>query len=279
MAIDKRQRFENSASYFACPICQEPLDKVDNSLKCTNNHTYDLSKFGYVNLLGGKKVDDHYSKASFENRKLILENGFYDHILKAVEEAVSQYPEAKTLLDIGCGEGFYSRQLLQNTDKEILAFDISKDSVQIAAKSDSTHRGKWFVSDLAKLPLQNGCADIILDIFSPANYGEFKRVLSDRGYIIKVIPTAEHVKELRDKASAQLNQKDYSNQKIIDHFKEYFDLVVQEEVTATNACSEKERQAFIKMTPLLFNVDDSLIDWTDVTELTVSALVLIGKHK
>ena len=103
--------------------------------------------------------------------------------------------------------------------------------------------------------------------------------MSDRGYIIKVIPTAEHVKELRDKASAQLNQKDYSNQKIIDHFKEHFDLVVQEEVTATNACSEKERQAFIKMTPLLFNVDDSLIDWTDVTELTVSALVLIGKHK
>jgi len=111
MAIDKRQRFENSASYFACPICQEPLDKVDNSLKCANNHTYDLSKFGYVNLLGGKKVDDHYSKASFENRKLILENGFYDHILKAVEEAVSQYPEAKTLLDIGCGEGFSCKTL------------------------------------------------------------------------------------------------------------------------------------------------------------------------
>ncbi|CRH93051.1 Ribosomal RNA large subunit methyltransferase A [Chlamydia trachomatis] len=277
--VDKRQCFENSAMFFACPICQNVLEKVENSLKCANNHTYDLSKFGYVNLIGGKKVDDHYSKKSFENRQLILDKSFYEPVLKAIERLVDQHPQVQTILDIGCGEGYYSRQLLQTRDKEILAFDISKDSVQIAAKSDRTYRGKWFVSDLAHLPVQDGKIDLILDIFSPANYGEFQRVLAEDGLILKVVPTADHVKELRAKANDQLQQKEYSNQKIIDHFQESFDILFQEEVSQTTACSAAERQAFIEMTPLLFHVDSSQIDWSDVTEITVSALVLVGKAK
>ncbi|MBY5035008.1 methyltransferase domain-containing protein [Streptococcus gallolyticus] len=277
--VDKRQRFDNSADFFACPICRQALEKDGNSLKCASNHTYDLSKFGYVNLLGGKKVNDHYSKESFENRKLILENGFYEHILTAIEEILSDYPQVKTLLDIGCGEGYYSRQLLQKTDKEILSFDISKDSVQIAAKSDQTYRGKWFVSDLANLPIQLGKMDVILDIFSPANYGEFKRVLAEDGLLIKVIPTAEHVQELRAKVRDHLQEKEYSNQKIVAHFQESFEIVTQKEIVKTTACSAEERQAFIDMTPLLFNVDTSQIDWSDVDRISVGAMILVGKVK
>jgi len=45
----KLQRFA-SASAFACPICQENLTLIESSLKCSNRHSFDLAKFGYVNL-------------------------------------------------------------------------------------------------------------------------------------------------------------------------------------------------------------------------------------
>nr|MBW8204275.1 rRNA (guanine-N1)-methyltransferase [Streptococcus oralis] len=45
----KLQRFA-AATAFACPICQENLTLVESSLKCSNRHSFDLAKFGYVNL-------------------------------------------------------------------------------------------------------------------------------------------------------------------------------------------------------------------------------------
>ncbi len=72
----------------------------------------------------------------------------------------------RSVLDIGCGEGFYSRKLAEKMDLDILAFDISKDSILLAAKSDSTKSVKWFVGDLTKLPIQDKTIDGILDIFS-----------------------------------------------------------------------------------------------------------------
>ncbi len=208
MLVDKKWRFEDSASYFACPKCQNPLIKESNSLKCSDNHCFDLSKFGYVNLLGGKKIDEHYDKKSFENRQLVLENGYYNHILEAISKVLENNSQFHSVLDIGCGEGFYSRQLVNKYEKTFLAFDISKDSIQLAAKSDQSRLVKWFVSDLANLPIQDSSIDIILDIFSPANYKEFRRVLSDDGILVKVVPVAEHVQELREKASQYLKQED-----------------------------------------------------------------------
>lgn len=279
MLVDKKWRFEDSASYFACPKCQNPLIKESNSLKCSDNHCFDLSKFGYVNLLGGKKVDEHYDKKSFENRQLVLENGYYNHILEAISKVLENNSQFHSVLDIGCGEGFYSRQLVNKHEKTFLAFDISKDSIQLAAKSDQSRLVKWFVSDLANLPIQDSSIDIILDIFSPANYKEFRRVLSDDGILVKVVPVAEHVQELREKASQYLKQKDYSNQKILDHFRENFEIISEQKVVQSYNCSQQERQAFIDMTPLLFNVDKTTIDWASISEITVGALIVIGKKR
>ena len=185
----KLQRFA-SATAFACPICQEKLPLVASSLKCSNHHSFDLSKFGYVNLAPQIKQSANYDKENFQNRQRILEAGFYQAILEAVSDLLSNSKNAKTILDIGCGEGFYSRKLQEShPDKTFYAFDISKDSVQIAAKSEPNWAVNWFVGDLARLPIKDASMDILLDIFSPANYGEFRRVLSKDGILIKVIPT------------------------------------------------------------------------------------------
>lgn len=273
----KLQRFQ-TATAFACPICQEALDLVQQSLACPNRHSFDLSKFGYVNLAPQVKASKDYNKENFQNRQLVLENGFYDHILNALSECLSPLAHPVNILDIGCGEGYYSRSLQErHPDHSFYAFDLSKESIQLAAKSDQEWKVKWFVGDLANLPLLDQSMDLLLDIFSPANYQEFKRVLAPDGRLIKVIPTATHLQEIRQKVKDHLDQVDYSNEQIIQHFSDHFTIEntihCQERLELTPAL----REALLSMTPLLFHVYPAQIDWTDLTQVTISATILIGR--
>ena len=273
----KLQRFA-SATAFACPICQENLTLVESSLKCNNRHSFDLAKFGYVNLAPQIKQSANYDKENFQNRQQILEAGFYQAILDAVSDLLASSKTTKIILDIGCGEGFYSRKLQErHPDKTFYAFDISKDSVQIAAKSEPNWAVNWFVGDLARLPIKDASMDILLDIFSPANYGEFRRVLSKDGILIKVIPTKNHLKELRQKVQDQLIKKDYSNQDIKNHFQEHFTILSSKTASLTKPITAEQLQALLSMTPLLFHVDQTKIDWSQLTEITIEAEILVGK--
>ena len=273
----KLQRFA-SATAFACPICQENLTLVESSLKCSNRHSFDLAKFGYINLAPQIKQSANYDKENFQNRQQILEAGFYQAILDAVSDLLANSKNAKTILDIGCGEGFYSRKLQErHPDKTFYAFDISKDSVQIATKSEPNWAVNWFVGDLSRLPLQDASMDILLDLFSPANYGEFRRVLSKDGILIKVIPTKNHLKEIRQKVQDQLTNKDYSNQDIKNHFQNNFTILSSQTASLTKTITVEQLQALLSMTPLLFHIDQTKIDWSDLTKITIEAEILVGK--
>ena len=273
----KLQRFA-SATAFACPICQENLTLVESSLKCNNRHSFDLAKFGYVNLAPQIKQSANYDKKNFQNRQQILEAGFYQAILEAVSDLLASSKTTTTILDIGCGEGFYSRKLQEShSEKTFYAFDISKDSVQIAAKSEPNWAVNWFVGDLARLPITDASMDILLDIFSPANYGEFRRVLSKDGILIKVIPTKNHLKEIRQRVQDQLTNKDYSNQDIKNHFQEHFTILSSQTASLTKTITTEQLQALLSMTPLLFHIDQTKIDWSDLTEITIEAEILVGK--
>lgn len=273
----KLQRF-TSATAFACPICQENLTLLETNFKCCNRHSFDLAKFGYVNLAPQIKQSANYDKENFQNRQQILEAGFYQAILDAVSDLLASSKTTTTILDIGCGEGFYSRKLQEShTEKTFYAFDISKDSVQIAAKSEPNWAVNWFVGDLARLPIKDANMDILLDIFSPANYGEFRRVLSKDGILIKVIPTENHLKEIRQRVQDQLTNKEYSNQDIKEHFQEHFTILSSQTASLTKTITAEQLQALLSMTPLLFHVDQSKIDWSQLTEITIEAEILVGK--
>ena len=273
----KLQRFASATAFF-CPICQENLALVETSLKCFNRHSFDLAKFGYVNLAPQIKQSANYDKENFQNRQQILEAGFYQAILETISDLLTNSKTSQTILDIGCGEGFYSRKLQEShSDKTFYAFDISKDSVQIAAKSEPNWAVNWFVGDLARLPIKDASMDILLDIFSPANYGEFRRVLSQNGILIKVIPTENHLKEIRQMVQDQLTKKDYSNQDIKEHFQEHFSIQSSQTASLTKPITAEQRQALLSMTPLLFHVDQTKIDWTQLTEITIEAEILVGK--
>lgn len=51
---------------------------------------------------------------------------------------------------------------------------------------------------MAKSPFGDQSFHIILNILSPSNYKEFKRLLVQDGLVIKVVPRPDYLKELRE---------------------------------------------------------------------------------
>ncbi len=99
-------------------------------------------------------------------------------------------------LDVGAGTGYALSALLDAAPKRAgIALDISKHAAKVAAHAHE--RIGSIVADVwTRLPLQDGCAVLVLDIFSPRNAEEFARVLIDGGTLIVVTPNPEHLAEL-----------------------------------------------------------------------------------
>ena len=297
--MGKFDKYADCGQVLACPVCGGSLQLQDRSLVCDARHSFDLAKQGYVNLYRGKPINE-YTKESFQERQTILEKGMYAHLLEEIcDFLIKTYgqdaaevsgadskPAKKVLLDAGCGEGYYTREIAQKlgAQLELYGTDLSRDSIQLAAgTANGMGSGpadiKWFVSDIGRLPAADKSVDYVLDIFTSANYQEFQRVLADGGYLIKVIPGEGHVKELREAASDQLYHKEYKERRGAAVFGEHFDVVLQKTVSRTFEVTPEERDIFIRMTPLLFAVDKSKIDWTQVKTITVEGQLLIGRKK
>ena len=252
-----------------------------------------IAKQGYVNLLGPSRQSAHYSKESFESRMAILEAGYYDHVKEAVLTAVgralspSEGPAAVNatpfrVLDAGCGEGFYARAIRENLCVDVVAFDLSKDAMLMAARHDSRKAVKWLVGDLTNIPVLKGSINCVVDVFAPSNYDEFKRVLtptrnaSAPGVLVKVVPGSNHLTELRHLAEGSLRSKEYSNQLVTDCFEKHFKMTDRIKVTRTFEMSERDVRVFAEMTPLLFGIDAESLNLSRVKSITIEAELLVG---
>lgn len=257
-----------------CPICHRALKASDRGLACPSGHCFDISKKGTVNFIPQQKPLEGYDADFFEHRSTVLEAGFYDHVLSALSELLESVPNARRILDVGCGEGFYAKAL-QSEKREVFAFDISKEAVQIASRGN--HEVRFFVADLSNIPLRDGTVDLIANVFTPAHYGEFARILSQGGLLAKVVPASQHLCELREAFKDQLRHDDYSNDLVVSHFQESFELISRTPVRKTVEASPQEIADFVRMTPLLFHVDERLVSLCELEHITVDAEILLGK--
>ena len=189
-------------SIFICPVCGEKLGILGKSYICPKNHSFDISKSRYVNLLLSMHGTVHGdNKLMIRARRDFLEKGYYKPLCEAVCGIVGQYAEnGSVLLDAGCGEGYYTSAVKSKLDNseitaEIYGIDISKDAVEMGAKRKTGIN--FAVASVFHIPVQSESCDILLTMFSPYCGNEYSRVLKKSGYMIMAIPSENHLWELK----------------------------------------------------------------------------------
>ena len=98
------------------------------------------------------------------------------------------------------------------------------------------------------------------------------------GIIIKAIPGNSHLIELRQAVKQHIHQEAYSNQDVMDHFKEYFKIVNHLHLSRTFPITAEQAMKLYQMTPLLFNVEKSNLDTCSISHITIEAEILVGKR-
>lgn len=214
-------------SEFICPVCKEKLNIDSKTYVCPNNHSFDISKDGYVNLLMSQQSslkrhgDD---KLMVKARRDFLSAGYYETLCRKICEKVSEYvADGGMIADIGCGEGYYTGAVMGSGDYDIYGIDISKDALRYASKS--LKNGKFVVASAFALPFSDESADCVLNIFAPSAYEEFHRILKSDGYLIKAVPLEDHLWGLK----CALYKEPYKN-KPEKRNNELFELVSENEI-------------------------------------------------
>lgn len=241
-----------------CPVCKESLikDISNKTYKCKNNHTYDIAKEGYVNLLISNQKR---SKNPGDSKEMVLaridflSKGYYKQLSDKINEKIVQYltkhsKDKFNIVDLGCGEGYYMINLKNYMDgKNIKAnyygIDVSKDAVKYAGKTNKDC--VWAVGNNFNILASDKSVDCILSVFSPIDIDECNRVLKDDGIFVRVLPRTNHLIQLRNiiYSEVHLNKKVY---KASDEDNEY---VEESNVTFDIELNKEEILSLLKMTP------------------------------
>ena len=181
-----------------CPVCGNELQKCDRSYACENRHSFDIARQGYVNLL---TVQQKHSLAPGDTREQVLsrraflEAGFYAPIAETLMETAKKYGVSGEILDIGCGEGWYSAQLAAALSANLTGLDISKEAVRCAAAKYKN--ALWLCATAAHIPVPNESADLMTSLFALTLPEEFYRVLKKDGVYFQVLAAQDHLLGLK----------------------------------------------------------------------------------
>jgi 23S rRNA (guanine745-N1)-methyltransferase len=189
-------------TYLRCPVCDRALDEREGTLVCANRHSFDLAREGYVNLLAThREPGTADGPAMMQARDAFLDRGMFAPIADGIADALRAHlaPQvAGCLVEIGSGTGYYlARALDALPGRAGIALDISKHAAKRAARAHA--RIGSVVCDAWKpLPVMDGSAAAVLDVFAPRNPDEIARILAPGGVLVVVTPTPRHLAELVD---------------------------------------------------------------------------------
>ncbi|MFX5833750.1 putative RNA methyltransferase [Acinetobacter baumannii] len=232
-----------------CPVCRQRLELVSKTWRCEQGHSYDIAKQGYVNL---HVVQHKHSKnpgdtpESVDARRAFLQGGYYQPLQQALVHLLKDL-KAKMVLDIGCGEGYYT-SAMQQVVEQCIGVDIAKNAVQRAAKLND--KVTWVVGTGATLPVIDQSMDVCTSLFSPIPQTEILRVLKDDGYLIVVTPASDHLYAMREALFEQVNP--HTPQKFVEQLQDLFELKEQQVIDAPLVLDQQALKNLIAMTPYAY---------------------------
>lgn len=189
--------------FFSCPLCHAHLLRSEKSFTCPQGHQFDMAKEGYVNLLPvqhKRSRDPGDSAEMMQARRAFLDAGHYQPLRDTVAQVLAHRlsDNATAVLDIGCGEGYYTAtfaEIAREKGAETFGLDVAKVAIRAAAKRYSAVT--FCVASSHRLPFDDASMDAIIRIYAPCKAEELARVVKPGGWVITVTPGPRHLMELK----------------------------------------------------------------------------------
>ncbi|MFD2179346.1 23S rRNA (guanine(745)-N(1))-methyltransferase [Veronia pacifica] len=243
---------------YLCPLCSAPLFLQQNSYRCNSNHQFDVAKEGYVNLLPvqhKRSKDPGDNKAMMQARRHFLDAAHYQPMRDAVAELLSEKLVGignSQLLDIGCGEGYYTGHFQQTlTETKVFGLDISKIAIRYAAKR--YRNGEFLVASSQRLPFDDNKLDAVVRIYAPCNGEELQRVVKNHGVVVTVTPGPRHLYQLKAGIYDEVRLHDIPVEDIPG-----FELASEHSVTYDMTLNSEDATTLLQMTPFAWRAPESL---------------------
>ena len=237
-------------SIFCCPICAGALRRAEKQYVCPRGHSFDVAREGYVNLLPANR---QHSKAPGDDKDMaaartrFLDGGWYAPLRDTLADLVAQrLPQGGGMVDVGCGEGYYTAALAAQAEKKggrCAGVDLSKPAVKRAARR--CPGAEIAVASVYHLPLPDEAVQLVVDCFSPLAIGEFTRVIKPGGIFLYVVPGPRHLWELKE----VLYDSPYENEEKVEKYPGFALKEVVPVETAFTLTDPQDIQALFCMTP------------------------------
>jgi 23S rRNA (guanine745-N1)-methyltransferase len=227
---------------------------------CPAGHSFDIAREGYVNLLparGKKQQSQGDSGEMLRARRRFLEAGHYDPLVSGLVEMITAVPPAPnfTILDAGCGEGFYLRRLAAAFHKpapRLLGCDLAKEAVRLAAKAQPD--AGFFVADVhQRIYCADSSVDWLLNIFAPRNPAEYARILREEGRLLSIIPAPDHLQGLVGKKDV-IGIEPEKAAKVRARMAPFFELLKTTAVASPLQLAGESLVDLVKMTPRAYHL-------------------------
>ena len=257
-------------SLFRCPICAAPLTREGRTYTCPNRHSYDVAKEGYVHLLPANQkhsANPGDDKAMIAARTAFLDGDYYAPLRDALCAAVSAHGgESPKILDVGCGEGYYTQGLAQLRGVQIAGVDLSKAGLKKAARR--VNEGEFAVASVYHLPVEDEAVDVVVDCFAPLALEEYRRVLRPGGLFVYVVPAPQHLMEMK----AVLYDTPYPNPEERVEYEGFTYVDIIPVATTFTLWGQQPIQALFGMTPYAWKTPKAGVERLgQLSELTVTA--------
>ena len=260
-----------------CPICAEKLNLRDRQYVCARNHSFDVARQGYVNLLTVQQkhsLNPGDTREQVLSRREFLEAGFYGPIANALIETAQELGISGQILDVGCGEGYYSSRLADALEAPLTGLDISKEAVRCAA---AKYKGKqWLCATAAHIPVEDGSVDLMTSLFALTMPEEFARVLKQGGYYFQVLAAEDHLLGLKGIIYDRLNFKEKNTVPELPGFER----VKSVPIRFTFTVEGQQIQNLFSMTPHVFRIGKAGAERLAQTEvLTDTASCVLNVYR
>jgi 23S rRNA (guanine745-N1)-methyltransferase len=189
---------EELVALLACPLCGAGLTASGAALRCPAGHAFDLARQGYASLLAGDAPPGGDTAAMVAAREAFLAAGHYAPLAEAVTEAAVAGAQGVpgAVVEIGAGPGGQLAMVLDRLPDRIgLAVDRSAPACRRAARAHP-RMGAVVADAWRGIPVRDGAAAVVIDVFAPRNGPEMRRVLHPDGALVVASPTPRHLAEL-----------------------------------------------------------------------------------